>query len=86
MSSETCAVSHLLLFTVPAMQPPQSYSVGGPRSSGQLTGRPAGARLDYRGRWCVVVRAKERLDEELEIKKQDQSSETRSKTQQHPET
>ncbi|MGH0132393.1 UNVERIFIED_CONTAM: hypothetical protein FKN15_049219 [Acipenser sinensis] len=26
----------------PAMQPPQSYSDGGPRSSGQLTGRPAG--------------------------------------------
>ncbi|XP_034782684.1 mitochondrial import inner membrane translocase subunit TIM16-like isoform X2 [Acipenser ruthenus] len=33
-----------------------------------------------------VVRAKERLDEELEIEKQDQSSQTRSKTQQHPET
>ncbi|XP_058891376.1 mitochondrial import inner membrane translocase subunit tim16 isoform X2 [Acipenser ruthenus] len=54
MSSETCAVSHLLLFTVPAVQPPQSYSVGGPRSSGQLTGRLAGARPDYRGRWCAV--------------------------------
>ncbi|MGH0156066.1 UNVERIFIED_CONTAM: hypothetical protein FKN15_030819 [Acipenser sinensis] len=25
------------------MQLPQSYSVGGPRSSGKLTGRPAGA-------------------------------------------
>ncbi|XP_041134191.1 mitochondrial import inner membrane translocase subunit tim16-like isoform X2 [Polyodon spathula] len=33
-----------------------------------------------------VVRAKERLDEELKIEKQDQSSQTRSKTQQHPET
>ncbi|MGH0134876.1 UNVERIFIED_CONTAM: hypothetical protein FKN15_067574 [Acipenser sinensis] len=27
-----------------AVQPPQSYSVGGQRSSGQLTGKPAGAR------------------------------------------
>ncbi|MGH0126056.1 UNVERIFIED_CONTAM: hypothetical protein FKN15_025331 [Acipenser sinensis] len=31
--------------------PPQSYSVRGQRSSGQLTGKPAGARPDYRGRW-----------------------------------
>ncbi|RXM30101.1 CKLF-like MARVEL transmembrane domain-containing protein 4 [Acipenser ruthenus] len=31
------------------MQPPKSYSVGGQRSSGQLTGKPAGARSDYRG-------------------------------------
>ncbi|MGH0155287.1 UNVERIFIED_CONTAM: hypothetical protein FKN15_033046 [Acipenser sinensis] len=38
------------------MQPPQSYSVGGQRSSGQLTGKPAGARPDYRGRWCAVSR------------------------------
>ncbi|MGH0117712.1 UNVERIFIED_CONTAM: hypothetical protein FKN15_036892 [Acipenser sinensis] len=37
-------------------QPPQSYSVGGQRSSGQLTGKPAGARPDYRGRWCAVSR------------------------------
>ncbi|MGH0136686.1 UNVERIFIED_CONTAM: hypothetical protein FKN15_066559 [Acipenser sinensis] len=35
----------------PAMQPTQSYSVGGQRSSGQLTGKPAGTRPDYRGRW-----------------------------------
>ncbi|MGH0177603.1 UNVERIFIED_CONTAM: hypothetical protein FKN15_074885 [Acipenser sinensis] len=28
------------------VQPPQSYSVGGQRSSGQLTGKPAGARLN----------------------------------------
>ncbi|MGH0149245.1 UNVERIFIED_CONTAM: hypothetical protein FKN15_055222 [Acipenser sinensis] len=28
----------------PAVQPPQSYSIGGPRSSGQLTGRPTGTR------------------------------------------
>ncbi|MGH0130835.1 UNVERIFIED_CONTAM: hypothetical protein FKN15_033852 [Acipenser sinensis] len=33
------------------VQPPQSYSVGGQRSSGQRTGKPAGARPDYRGRW-----------------------------------
>ncbi|MGH0137509.1 UNVERIFIED_CONTAM: hypothetical protein FKN15_001022 [Acipenser sinensis] len=35
------------------VQLPQSYSVGGQRSSGQLTGKPAGARPDYRGRWCA---------------------------------
>ncbi|MGH0134654.1 UNVERIFIED_CONTAM: hypothetical protein FKN15_029252 [Acipenser sinensis] len=33
------------------VQPPQSYSVGGQRRSGQLTGKPAGALPDYRGRW-----------------------------------
>ncbi|MGH0122445.1 UNVERIFIED_CONTAM: hypothetical protein FKN15_004483 [Acipenser sinensis] len=38
------------------VQPPQSYSVGGQRSSGQLTGKPAGARPNYRGRWCAVSR------------------------------
>ncbi|MGH0116932.1 UNVERIFIED_CONTAM: hypothetical protein FKN15_026626 [Acipenser sinensis] len=38
------------------VQPPQSYSVGGQRSSGQLTGKPAGARPDYRGRWWTVSR------------------------------
>ncbi|MGH0117050.1 UNVERIFIED_CONTAM: hypothetical protein FKN15_028162 [Acipenser sinensis] len=38
------------------VQPPQSYSVGGQRSSGQLTGKPAGTRPDYRGRWCAVSR------------------------------
>ncbi|MGH0123806.1 UNVERIFIED_CONTAM: hypothetical protein FKN15_066846 [Acipenser sinensis] len=36
------------------MQPPQSYSVGGQRSSGQLTGKPASVQPDYRGRWCPV--------------------------------
>ncbi|MGH0177272.1 UNVERIFIED_CONTAM: hypothetical protein FKN15_074744 [Acipenser sinensis] len=35
------------------VQPPQSYSVGGQHSSWQLTGKPAGARPDYRGRWCA---------------------------------
>ncbi|MGH0143861.1 UNVERIFIED_CONTAM: hypothetical protein FKN15_001557 [Acipenser sinensis] len=38
------------------VQPPQSYSVGGQRSSGQLTSKPAGARPDYRSRWCGVSR------------------------------
>ncbi|MBN3275450.1 DRD2A protein, partial [Polyodon spathula] len=37
-----------------AVQPPQSYSIGGQRSSGQLTGKPVGARPDHRGRWCAV--------------------------------
>ncbi|MGH0152406.1 UNVERIFIED_CONTAM: hypothetical protein FKN15_072435 [Acipenser sinensis] len=36
------------------VQPPQNYSVGGQRSSGHLAGKPAGARPDYRGRWCAV--------------------------------
>ncbi|MGH0117761.1 UNVERIFIED_CONTAM: hypothetical protein FKN15_039057 [Acipenser sinensis] len=36
------------------VQPPQSFSVGGQRSSGQLKGKPAGARPDYRGRWCAI--------------------------------
>ncbi|MGH0136354.1 UNVERIFIED_CONTAM: hypothetical protein FKN15_060782 [Acipenser sinensis] len=36
------------------VQPPQSYSVGEQRSSGQLTGKPAGARPDHRGRWCAI--------------------------------
>ncbi|MGH0150303.1 UNVERIFIED_CONTAM: hypothetical protein FKN15_045804 [Acipenser sinensis] len=35
------------------MQPPKSYSVGGQRSSRAATGKPAGARPDYRGRWCA---------------------------------
>ncbi|MGH0139097.1 UNVERIFIED_CONTAM: hypothetical protein FKN15_036586 [Acipenser sinensis] len=38
------------------VQPLQSYSVGGQHSSGQLTGKPAGTRPDYRGRWCAVSR------------------------------
>ncbi|MGH0129735.1 UNVERIFIED_CONTAM: hypothetical protein FKN15_039715 [Acipenser sinensis] len=38
------------------VQPPQSYRVGGQRSSGQLTGMPAGAWPVYRGRWCAVSR------------------------------
>ncbi|MGH0144549.1 UNVERIFIED_CONTAM: hypothetical protein FKN15_040571, partial [Acipenser sinensis] len=38
------------------VQPPQSYSVGGQRSSRQLTGKPAGARPDYRGHCRAVSR------------------------------
>ncbi|MGH0173075.1 UNVERIFIED_CONTAM: hypothetical protein FKN15_064371 [Acipenser sinensis] len=38
------------------VQPPQSYSVGGQRSPGQLTGKPAGGRPDYKGRLCAVSR------------------------------
>ncbi|MGH0125899.1 UNVERIFIED_CONTAM: hypothetical protein FKN15_026448 [Acipenser sinensis] len=38
------------------VQPPQSYSVRGQCSSGQLTGKPAGAQPDYRGRSCAVSR------------------------------
>ncbi|MGH0121503.1 UNVERIFIED_CONTAM: hypothetical protein FKN15_002452 [Acipenser sinensis] len=38
------------------MQPPKSYSVGGQCSSRAATGKPAGARPDYRGRWCAVSR------------------------------
>ncbi|MGH0169634.1 UNVERIFIED_CONTAM: hypothetical protein FKN15_060175 [Acipenser sinensis] len=36
------------------MQPTQSYSVGGQRSSGQLIGKPADTRPVYRGHWCAV--------------------------------
>ncbi|MGH0152475.1 UNVERIFIED_CONTAM: hypothetical protein FKN15_025022 [Acipenser sinensis] len=38
------------------VQPPRSYSVGGQRSSGHLTGKPTDARPDYRGRWCALSR------------------------------
>ncbi|MGH0171115.1 UNVERIFIED_CONTAM: hypothetical protein FKN15_060635 [Acipenser sinensis] len=38
------------------MQPPQSYSVGGQRSSGQLTGKHAGAQPDHKGHWYAVSR------------------------------
>ncbi|MBN3276637.1 PP16A phosphatase, partial [Polyodon spathula] len=38
-----------MLIKQPTMQPPQSYSVGGQRNSGQHTGKPAGARPAYRG-------------------------------------
>ncbi|MGH0152052.1 UNVERIFIED_CONTAM: hypothetical protein FKN15_073267 [Acipenser sinensis] len=46
------------------VQPPQSYSVGGQRSSGQLTGKPAGARPDYRGRWCAEALHREQMLEQ----------------------
>ncbi|MGH0175097.1 UNVERIFIED_CONTAM: hypothetical protein FKN15_069642 [Acipenser sinensis] len=38
------------------VQLPQSYNVGGQRSSGQFTGKPTGAQPDYRGRWCALSR------------------------------
>ncbi|MGH0188701.1 UNVERIFIED_CONTAM: hypothetical protein FKN15_031157 [Acipenser sinensis] len=44
------------------MQPPQSYSVGGQHSSGQLTGKPAGTWPDYRGRWFAVLIYSRQLD------------------------
>ncbi|MGH0173133.1 UNVERIFIED_CONTAM: hypothetical protein FKN15_013552 [Acipenser sinensis] len=43
------------------VQPPQSYSVGGRRSSGQLTGKPTGTRQAYRGRWCVLHGRKQHI-------------------------
>ncbi|MGH0175509.1 UNVERIFIED_CONTAM: hypothetical protein FKN15_070568 [Acipenser sinensis] len=48
------------------VQPPQSYSVGGQRSSGQLTGKPAGARPDYRGRWSPESLAAQESEEGLQ--------------------
>ncbi|MGH0133453.1 UNVERIFIED_CONTAM: hypothetical protein FKN15_053024 [Acipenser sinensis] len=53
-----CVPSATPFFTLCRLtvQPPQSYSVGGQRSSGQLTGKPAGAQPDYRGHWCTVSR------------------------------
>ncbi|MGH0121435.1 UNVERIFIED_CONTAM: hypothetical protein FKN15_073980 [Acipenser sinensis] len=54
-----CPPKHVLsatrFFTLSRLtvQLPQSYSIGGQRSSGQLTSKPAGARPDYRGRWCA---------------------------------
>ncbi|MGH0168156.1 UNVERIFIED_CONTAM: hypothetical protein FKN15_053858 [Acipenser sinensis] len=51
-----CVPSAALFFTFcrHTVQLPQSYSIGGQRSSGQLTGKPAGTRPDYKGRWCAV--------------------------------
>ncbi|MGH0151751.1 UNVERIFIED_CONTAM: hypothetical protein FKN15_001678 [Acipenser sinensis] len=50
-----CVPSAARFFTLCRLtvQPPQSYSVGGQHSSGRLTGKPAGAQPDYRGRWCA---------------------------------
>ncbi|MGH0174058.1 UNVERIFIED_CONTAM: hypothetical protein FKN15_067037 [Acipenser sinensis] len=48
------SVAHFFTLCSLAVQPSQSYSVGGQRSSGQITGKPAGTRPDYRGRWCAV--------------------------------
>ncbi|MGH0184756.1 UNVERIFIED_CONTAM: hypothetical protein FKN15_015886 [Acipenser sinensis] len=57
LSSEMCAVSRPLFSHCGlTMQPPKSYRVGGQCSSEQLTGKSAGARPDYRDRWCTVSR------------------------------
>ncbi|MGH0115647.1 UNVERIFIED_CONTAM: hypothetical protein FKN15_037970 [Acipenser sinensis] len=47
------------------MQPPQSYNIGRQCSSGQLTGKPAGARPEYRGR------CDNRSDEDFEVCSED---------------
>ncbi|MGH0144089.1 UNVERIFIED_CONTAM: hypothetical protein FKN15_001535 [Acipenser sinensis] len=47
------SAAHFFTLCRLTVQPPQSYRVGGQRSSGQLTGKPAGARPDYRGLWCA---------------------------------
>ncbi|MGH0163225.1 UNVERIFIED_CONTAM: hypothetical protein FKN15_057713 [Acipenser sinensis] len=54
LSSEACTVSRLLFYTLQTHHAAtQSYSVGGQRSPGQLTGKPTGARPDHRGHWCA---------------------------------
>ncbi|MGH0154392.1 UNVERIFIED_CONTAM: hypothetical protein FKN15_026876 [Acipenser sinensis] len=50
--SADCFFSHCRL----TMQPPRRYSVRGQCSSGQLTGKPAGTRPDYRCCWCAKGR------------------------------
>ncbi|MGH0147941.1 UNVERIFIED_CONTAM: hypothetical protein FKN15_057168 [Acipenser sinensis] len=39
------SAAHFFTLCRLTVQPPQSYSVGGQRSSGQLTGKPAGTQL-----------------------------------------
>ncbi|MGH0168608.1 UNVERIFIED_CONTAM: hypothetical protein FKN15_054097 [Acipenser sinensis] len=50
------SAAHFFTHCELTVQPPQSYSVGGQCSSGQLTGKPAGAQPDYRGHCCAVSR------------------------------
>ncbi|MGH0125192.1 UNVERIFIED_CONTAM: hypothetical protein FKN15_029531 [Acipenser sinensis] len=38
------------------MQPPKATALEDNAALRQLTSKPAGARPDYRGRWCVVSR------------------------------
>ncbi|MGH0174897.1 UNVERIFIED_CONTAM: hypothetical protein FKN15_077470 [Acipenser sinensis] len=55
LSSEACAVSRPLFFhTVdsPCSHPRATASEDN-AALGLLTGKPAGARPDYRGRWCA---------------------------------
>ncbi|MGH0182041.1 UNVERIFIED_CONTAM: hypothetical protein FKN15_012599 [Acipenser sinensis] len=52
-----CAVSRPLLYTLQTHRAAASATASdnaGQRSSGQLTGKPAGARPDYRGHWYTV--------------------------------
>ncbi|MGH0177400.1 UNVERIFIED_CONTAM: hypothetical protein FKN15_017771 [Acipenser sinensis] len=48
------SAAHFFTLCRLTVQPPQSYSVGGQRSSGQLTGKPAGARPDVAGARLTV--------------------------------
>ncbi|MGH0153373.1 UNVERIFIED_CONTAM: hypothetical protein FKN15_025042 [Acipenser sinensis] len=49
------SAAHFFTLCRLTVQPPQSYSVGGQRSSGQLTDKPEGARPDYMARWCEAA-------------------------------
>ncbi|MGH0173231.1 UNVERIFIED_CONTAM: hypothetical protein FKN15_064927 [Acipenser sinensis] len=50
--SADCFFTHCRL----TMQPPRATASEDNAALGQLTGKPAGARLDYRGRWCAMSR------------------------------
>ncbi|MGH0145324.1 UNVERIFIED_CONTAM: hypothetical protein FKN15_052214 [Acipenser sinensis] len=68
--------SHLLYFNRLTMQPPRSYSIGGQRSTGQLTGKPADVRPDYRGRWCVPAKEetrKDSLEKDVDLKEEEKN-------------
>ncbi|MGH0146157.1 UNVERIFIED_CONTAM: hypothetical protein FKN15_055314 [Acipenser sinensis] len=59
------SADHFFSYCRLSMKPPQSYSVGGQRNSGQPTGRPAGTQPDYRGRWCAVSRGRSEVEEKV---------------------
>ncbi|MGH0140240.1 UNVERIFIED_CONTAM: hypothetical protein FKN15_023067 [Acipenser sinensis] len=61
------------------VQPPQSCSIGGQRSSGQLTGKPAGAQPDYRGRWCAFVDDERSDKEETDNSEEEEEEEEKEK-------
>ncbi|MGH0131468.1 UNVERIFIED_CONTAM: hypothetical protein FKN15_046171 [Acipenser sinensis] len=56
LSSEACAVSRPLFFhtTDSPCSHPRATASEDNAALGQLTGKPAGARPDYWGRWCAV--------------------------------